>query len=125
MLPWSDAKIIGVFGECTGEALALLRIDARSCGVRAITVVDTGCLPANVIPRRFVRRHREIANATAATVLIDLRLAGPVRLKAILQLADYGVSAIAEVSGPRLDLITRDGFAISLPVSETRVGAKQ
>lgn len=118
MLPWREARIVGVFGEHAGEALALLKTDARGCGVRAITVVDADNLPCNVNHRQFVRRQREIANAIEAVILIDLRLVGPPRRKAILELADYGVAANAEVSGPRLDLITREGLEIPLIIPE-------
>ena len=114
MLPWREAQIVGVFGKNTKEALKRLKEDARCCGYRAITVVDTGNGCGTFDHRHFLHRQRDIANAINGIILIDLRLVKPGRRNAVLQLADYAVAAGKGATGLHLDLITRDGHEIPL-----------
>lgn len=117
MLPWREARVVGVFGDYVGEALKGLREDAQGCGVRTITVMDTGRLEAG----RFVYLQRRIAHAVDGRVLLDLRFAKPSRLRAMLKVADFGVAAF---EGDQQFCLIAEGD-VAIPIALPSEGAQQ
>lgn len=103
------ARLVGVFGDDAHTAVEWLRMNAKSGGIRAIRIIDA----EPVEGRRFAKVQRQIAQDMDGLVLLDLSVAEPRHVKAVLSVADLGVAAVK--GSDWVYLIPRDGNGLAIP----------